>query len=271
MSENAFRLDGKVALVTGGARGIGAACARALGNNGAAVFVTDVLEELGLGTVESLRADGIRAGFARHDVRKEEEWEAVVAKCVETLGGLDVLVNNAGIEQMAPITEMSLADWRKIQEVNVDGVFLGMKHAMRAMRPGGAAGRGGSIVNLSSIAGMIGATGLTAYCASKGAVRLMTKAAAVEAGQFRLGVRVNSVHPGLIQTNMLTNLFEEMVKLAGLPNTETGAEAFFAQQPVKEARLQPEDIANIVLFLASDASRHVTGSEYVCDAGFTAT
>ena len=270
MGQDAFRLDGKVALVTGGARGIGAACARALGQAGAAVFVTDVLEDEGRSTVAALGKEGIRAEFARHDVCSEKDWAAVVATCVKSLGGLDVLVNNAGIEIMRPLVEMSLEEWRRVQAVNVEGVFLGIKHALGVMRPGGTAGRGGSIVNLSSIAGMIGAAGLGAYCASKGAVRLLTKAAAVEAAQLGYGVRVNSVHPGLIQTKMLDNLFAELVALGRAPDEKTAREAFFALQPMQDARLVPEDIANVVRYLASDASRHVTGSEHVCDAGYTA-
>ena len=157
-----------------------------------------------------------------------------------------------------------------MQAVNVDGVFLGCKHAIRAMRPGGASGRGGSIVNLSSIAGLIGTPGLAAYSASKGAVRLLTKAAAIECARFGFGVRVNSVHPGLIQTDMLDNLFRETVDVGIAPDVQSSRDAAFAQQPMLDVRAVPQDIANVVLFLASDASRYVTGSEYVSDGGFTA-
>jgi NAD(P)-dependent dehydrogenase (short-subunit alcohol dehydrogenase family) len=138
------------------------------------------------------------------------------------------------------------------------------------MRPGGGAGRGGSIINLSSIAGLIGTPGLAAYCASKGAVRLLTKAAAIECARFGFGIRVNSVHPGLIDTDMLRNLFRETVEIGIAPDEQSGADAAFAQQPMMEVRAVPQDIANVVLFLASDASRYVTGSEYVSDGGFTA-
>jgi NAD(P)-dependent dehydrogenase (short-subunit alcohol dehydrogenase family) len=158
-----------------------------------------------------------------------------------------------------------------VQAVNVDGVFLGCKHAIRAMRPGGAVGRGGSIVNLSSIAGLIGTPGLAAYSASKGAVRLLTKAAAIECARFGFGVRVNSVHPGLIQTEMLDNLFRETVDLGIAPDEQSSRDAAFAQQPMMDVRAVPQDIANVVLFLASDAARYVTGSEYVADGGYTAT
>jgi NAD(P)-dependent dehydrogenase (short-subunit alcohol dehydrogenase family) len=267
----AFRLDGKVALVTGAARGIGAACARTLGGAGAAVLVTDILEDAGRATAEALAGAGIRAAFAPHDVRSEESWDAAVARAIDRFGGLDVLVNNAGVEILRPITETTLEEWRRVQAVNVDGVFLGCKHAIRAMRPGGAAGRGGSIVNLSSIAGLIGTPGLAAYSASKGAVRLLTKAAAVECARFGFGVRVNSVHPGLIQTDMLDNLFRETVDLGIAPDEQSSRDAAFAQQPMMDVRAVPQDIANVVLFLASDAARYVTGSEYVSDGGYTAT
>ncbi len=265
-----FRLDGKVALVTGAARGIGAACARTLGAAGASVLLTDVLDDAGRATAADLGRDGIRAAFLAHDVCSEAGWSAAVARAVDHFGGLDVVVNNAGIELMRSITDTALEDWRRVQAVNVDGVFLGLKHAIIAMRPGGAAGRGGSIVNLSSIAGLVGYPGLTAYCASKGAVRLLTKAAAIECARFALGVRVNSVHPGLIQTPMLENLFRETVALGLAPDEQSGRDAVFAQQPMPEIRAVPQDIANLVLFLASDASRYVTGSEYVADGGFTA-
>jgi len=265
-----LHLDGKVALVTGAARGIGAACARTLGAAGAAVLVTDVLDDAGRTTAAALADAGIQTAFAHHDVREEASWQAAVAEALARFGGLDVLVNNAGIEVLRPIVDTTLEEWRRVQSVNVDGVFLGCKHALAAMRPGGAAGRGGAIVNLSSIAGLVGTPGLTAYCASKGAVRLLTKAAAVESGRFGYGVRINSVHPGLIDTPMLQNLFRESAAL-GLAASEAESSAMaYAQQAMHELRAVPQDIANVVLFLASDAARYVTGAEWVADGGFTA-
>jgi len=266
-----FRLDGKVALVTGSARGIGAACARTLGAAGAAVLVTDVLEDIGRSTVAALEREGIRAAFAVQDVRSEDAWRAATARAIELFGGLDVVVNNAGVEVMRLLADTSLEEWRHVQSVNVDGVFLGCKHGIIAMRPGGAAGRGGSIINLSSIAGLIGTPGLGAYSASKGAVRLLTKVAAIESARFGMGIRVNSVHPGLIQTDMLDNLFRETVTLGISPDEQSGRDLAFAQQPMADVRAEPQDIANVILFLASDAARYVTGSEYVSDGGFTAT
>jgi 3alpha(or 20beta)-hydroxysteroid dehydrogenase len=265
-----FRLDGKVALVTGAARGIGAACAQTLAAAGASVLLADLLADAGRAAAEAIAAAGGRAAFLEHDVRSEDSWRAAVARAIELYGGLDVLVNNAGIETMQPITDLTLEEWRRVQSVNVDGVFLGCKHAITAMRPGGASGRGGSIVNLSSIAGLIGSPGLTAYCASKGAVRLLTKAAAVECARLGWRVRVNSVHPGLIQTEMLDSLFHKIAALGFAPDAQAGRDAIFAGQPMADVRAVPQDIANVVLFLASDAARYVTGSEYVSDGGFTA-
>ncbi len=230
-----------------------------------------MLEEAGRATAEELGRLGVRAAFAAHDVRSEEAWGAAIDRALALFGGLDVLVNNAGIEVALPITDTPLEEWRRVQAVNVDGVFLGCKHAVATMRPGGAAGRGGSIINLSSVAGLVGYPGLTAYCASKGAVRLLTKAAAVECARFGLAVRVNSVHPGLIQTAMLDNLFREMTVLGMAPDEQASRDAAFASQPMAEIRAVPQDIANLVLFLASDASRFVTGSEFVADGGFTAS
>src|SRR5579885_3386347 len=210
----AFRLDGKVALVTGAARGIGAAIATALAASGAAVLVTDVLESEGRQTVQSIRDAGGRAEFFKHDVTDEAQWEAAVASAVKQLGGLDVLVNNAGIETAAFLTQCSLGDFKRVMDVNVNGVFLGVKHAARAMAPGGAAGKGGAIVNLSSVAGLIGTSGHIAYHTSKGAVRLLTKAAAIECAQLGTGIRVNSVHPAIVQTDMGTNFIRHFVDLS---------------------------------------------------------
>ena len=262
-------LSNRVALVTGGASGIGAETCRALAEEGATVVIGDIQDPMGKALAETL---GNGSFYLHLDVASENEWQATVDEILKRCGRLDVLVNNAGIGgRSGNIENTTVEEWRRVHSINVEGVFLGCKHAIRALRPGGVAGKGGSIVNLSSIAGLIGSAGLTAYCASKGAVRLLTKAAAVEAAQFGTGVRINSVHPGLIQTKMLDNLFAEASSMAGLPGPQAAADAFYALQPMREARLQPDDIANLILFLASDASRFVTGSEYVCDGGFTAT
>lgn len=263
----AQRLDGKVALVTGGARGLGAETARAFAGAGATVLVTDVLEQPGRETVEAIRAAGGKAEFRKQDVTSEPEWEAIVADAAKRLGGLDVVVNNAGIEKMAKIADCSVEEFRRIQEVNVVGVFLGTKHAVRAMSPGGVAGRGGSIVNVSSVAGLRGFPALGAYCASKGAVRLLTKSAAVEVA--KLGIRVNSIHPGVIWTKMAEDFLQHFVDLGLTPDVATAEAATKARHAMGRFG-EASDIAAAALFLASDASKFVTGTEIVVDGGFSA-
>lgn len=263
-----FGLDGKVALVTGAGRGIGAQIAQTLAQAGAAVMVTDVDERSATATAASIEQAGGKAQSAVHDVTQEPAWEAVVAQTVSQLGGLDIVVNNAGVESMSFVADTSLEDFRRIMAVNVEGVFLGVKHAVRAMRPGGACGRGGSIINLSSAAGLIGSPGLSAYCASKGAVRLLTKSTAVECGALQLGIRVNSVHPGIVKTDMGASVVSGMARLGLVPDAASAEGLMQMMHPIGTS--EPEDVAQAVLFLASDASRKTTGSELLVDGGMTA-
>jgi len=247
------QLDGKAAIVTGGASGIGAACARTLAREGARVLITD-LDPAGEGL-----AGEIGGLFLRHDVTDEAGWPGMIQAAEERFGGLHVMVANAGIGVMGTIVEMSLADWRRQMAVNVDGVFLSVKHAIPAMARAG----GGSIIIMSSVAGLRGSAGLAGYSATKGAVRLFAKSAALECAQAGNRVRVNSVHPGVIDTPIWD-------KLPTGGNAKFDPNALAAEQvPIGEAG-QPEDIANGVLYLASDAARHVTGSELVIDGGMTA-
>ncbi|MBV8869925.1 MAG: glucose 1-dehydrogenase [Acetobacteraceae bacterium] len=247
------QLEGKAAIVTGGASGIGAACARTMAREGARVLITD-LDPAGEGL-----AGEIGGLFLRHDVTDEAGWPGVIQAAEERFGGLHVMVANAGIGVMATILEMSLADWRRQMAVNVDGVFLSVKHAIPAMERAG----GGSIIIMSSVAGLRGSAGLAGYSATKGAVRLFAKSAALECAQAGNRVRVNSVHPGVIDTPIWD-------KLPTGGNAKFDPNAIAAEQvPIGEAG-QPEDIANGVLYLASDAARHVTGSELVIDGGMTA-
>jgi len=264
-----FRLDGRVALVTGAARGLGAEVAEALASVGAKVMLTDVLVAEGEATAARLSVAGGTVAFLRHDVTQEADWIAAVQATVERFGGLDVVVNNAGIETAAFFADCELTEFRRTMAINVDGVFLGIKHAIRAMRPGGGAGRGGSIINLSSVAGLVGMPTLGAYCASKGAVRIMTKAAAVECARLEYGIRVNSIHPGVVKTEMGSNVVRNFARLGFAPD-EAAADALIASlHPLGYG--QPVDIANAVIYLAGDASRWTTGAEIVVDGGATAT
>lgn len=260
------RVQRKVALVTGGASGIGRASALLLGNEGATVVVTDIQDDAGRDCVAKIKQAGGDAIFLRHDVASEENWVSVIAEVKSRFGRLDVLVNNAGIAIAGPITEMSLADWRRQESINLDGVFLGVKHALPLMRASG----GGSIVNISSLAGLKGSANLAGYCATKGGVRLFTKAVAMECAALKDNVRVNSVHPGIIETPIWLSI---VPGVGGLPNAG-GANApdldamSAAFVPTGKKGL-PEDIAAGVLYLASDESRYVTGSELVIDGGLS--
>jgi NAD(P)-dependent dehydrogenase (short-subunit alcohol dehydrogenase family) len=261
-------LNGKVALVTGAARGIGAATAALLAEAGATVVLGDVLVDMVRTTAGVLANGGYRVKAVAHDVTDEAAWESLVAETVREFGGLDILVNNAGIEETVFLADIDAANMRKLLDVNVSGMLFGHKHAIRAMRPGGIAGRGGSIVNISSVAGLIGHAGLGVYSATKGAVRLLSKAAAVECGRLGYGIRVNSVHPGLIETAMGDKMLDDYVKLGVFSDDETATGAFLAAHPIGRTGT-PADVASAVLFLASDLSSFVTGTELVCDGGLT--
>ena len=191
----AGRVQGKVALVTGGSSGIGRGCADKLAAEGATIVVTDLQDDKGAETVAAIVKAGGKAWYQHHDVTDEAAWEAVVAEIKTREGRLDILVNNAGIGIGGSIIDMSLADWRRQTAVNLDGVFLGVKHCLPLMR---ASGDGGSIINMSSVAGLKGSAMLAGYCATKGGVRLFTKAVAMECANAKDGIRVNSVHPGII-------------------------------------------------------------------------
>ncbi|HUZ12225.1 MAG TPA: glucose 1-dehydrogenase [Caulobacteraceae bacterium] len=258
------RVEGKVALVTGGASGIGAGCAEALAREGARVVISDIQDVKGAEVVAAIEKAGGRARFVRHDVTSEDAWLGVVADIERQEGRLDILVNNAGIGLgSASITTMTLEDWRRQQAINVEGVFLGIKHSLPLMRK---AGHGGSIVNMSSVAGLKGSPTLAAYCATKGAVRLFTKSIAMECANAKDGVRVNSVHPGIIETPI-------WLGIAGVGPTGANAppdlDAMSAMAVPLGVKGLPSDIANGVLWLASDESRYVTGAELVIDGGLS--
>jgi len=264
-----FRVDGKVALVTGAARGIGACSARLLAEAGAKVVVTDVESDLAEQVAREIRQAGGEA-FARHlDVTDEEQWRAAIAEAVQTFGGIDVVVNNAGVENMNLVEDTSLRDWRQVMSVNSDGVFLGVKHAILAMKPGGVSGRGGSIINMASICAMVALRGAGSYSAAKAAITNLTKMAAVECGQNRYGIRVNSIHPGVVLTELVKAGMEGSAKKGLFKSAAEAQAAYEAMHPI--GRLgEPQDIAHAVLYLASDASSFMTGAEVVVDGGFIA-
>jgi 3alpha(or 20beta)-hydroxysteroid dehydrogenase len=250
------RLDGKVALITGGARGMGKSHVRHFVAEGARVVFGDVLDDNGRYVADGLGRQACR--YVHHDVTSEADWAAAVATATEAFGGLDVLVNNAGVMQFASIADMPLADFRRILEVNAVGCWLGMKAVIEPMTAAG----GGSIVNISSIEGLTGAAGLSAYSASKFAVRGMTKAAAQELGRF--GIRVNSVHPGGVLTRMTVELAS--TALVAAPGHVVDGEAFLKSLPISRMA-EPIEISRLVAFLASDDSSYSTGSEFIADGG----
>jgi NAD(P)-dependent dehydrogenase (short-subunit alcohol dehydrogenase family) len=245
-------------MITGGAGGIGRACATRLASEGAAVAIADLDDAGGQAIADALASEGHQATFLALDVTDEAAWQAAISRVLEHFGGLDILVNNAGIAVIEDVAELSLADWRKVMAVNADGVFLGTKHAMRAMRDGG------SIVNISSVLGLVGAEGLTAYSASKGAVRLFSKAAALDGAKSGRRIRVNSLHPGYIHTELT-----ERTGASGYASVEEGLQALGELHPLGRVG-QPAEIADGVLFLASDEASFITGTELVIDGGLTA-
>jgi 3(or 17)beta-hydroxysteroid dehydrogenase len=264
------RVAGKIAIVTGVGSGIGRAGALALAREGAALVATDIAAEGAEATAAAIRDLGGKALALRHDVGEEADWASVIAATMKEFGRLDVLVNNAGIGVGWSLVETSLADWRRLMRVNLDGVFLGTREAVRVMRPKDsdpAAGLG-SIVNLSSVAGLVGSVELTCYSASKGAVRLFTKSAALECAAKGWRVRVNSIHPGLIATPMGESLVTGRAAKAGIAPAAMRAQLEM-MHPL--GRLgAADDIANGIVYLASEESSFMTGAELVIDGGYTA-
>ena len=240
------RLDGKIALITGGARGQGAAEAGLFASEGATVYITDVLDDEGKATADSL---GDAVTYLHHDVTREDEWASVVERIVADEGTIDVLVNNAGIFRTVALFETTVDEWQRMLDINQTGVFLGLRAAGQVMRSQGS----GSIINISSIAGLGGSAVAFAYGATKWAVRGMTKSAALELAPS--GVRVNSVHPGIIETAMLDE-FENVDRVVSrIPAGRTAS---------------ADEVAQLVLFLASDESAYCNGHEFVIDGAMKA-
>ncbi|MEM8660400.1 MAG: SDR family oxidoreductase [Pseudomonadota bacterium] len=249
------RVQGKVAIVTGGASGMGKADAQLLAREGAQVVIADMDEAGGRAVVESI---GSAARFVRLDVSDEENWQAIIAETRETLGALHVLVNNAGMIRLGTVVDTHLEDWRRINAVNSDGVFLGCKHAIPLMAESG----GGSIINMSSVAAIHGQSFVAAYTASKGAVRALTKSVAMYCKEQGNGIRCNSIHPDGVKTPMV-------VKVA--MGKDVATQADLDEVGNYGNMCDPEEIANLVLYLASDESRFMNGSELLIDDCATIT
>ena len=261
-----FDLTGRKALVTGGARGLGAAMAEALAQAGAAVMIGDVVAGLGRETAQKLSVGGAKVGFTPLDVTQEDSWAAAVAATVSELGGFDILVNNAGIEVTALVADIDAAELSRMLNVNIVGTALGMKHAFRAMRPGGSAGKGGAVVNISSVAATIAFPAIAGYSATKSAVDRLTRVGAMEAGKLGYGVRVNCVYPGLVPTEMGMKLANDIVKAGLAASVEAAVGDVIGQTPL--GRLGTADeMADAVVFLCSDAARFVTGAGLPVDGG----
>ncbi|MFT8586997.1 glucose 1-dehydrogenase [Acetobacter papayae] len=250
------RVAGKVALVTGAANGIGRATALLLAREGARVFVTDLKEQDGAQVVHEIVQAGGQASFLRLDTADEGNWQTVLATVRAQAGRLDIAVNNAGIAYSGTVESTDLEHWRRVQSINLDGVFLGTKYAIELMKEHKA----GSIINLSSIEGLIGDPTLAAYNASKGGVRLFTKSAALHCAKSGYGIRINSVHPGYIWTPMVQGLTAE---------DAAARQKLVDLHPIGHLG-EPDDIAYGILYLASDESKFMTGSELVIDGGYTA-
>jgi NAD(P)-dependent dehydrogenase (short-subunit alcohol dehydrogenase family) len=253
------RLRGKVAIVTGGALGIGRACALKFAEEGASVVVTDLDAKEGQVVVDEIRRASGEATFVKQDVADEAGWVRVMSAALEGYRKLDILVNNAGVALAKDVEHTTLEEWRRLMSINLDGVFLGTKHAIMAMK----ANRSGSIVNLSSIEGFIGDPNLAAYNASKGGVRIFTKSAALYCAKAGYNIRVNSVHPGYIWTPMVENFLKSQGDIAA------GRKMLDSLHPIGHIG-EPDDIAYGVIYLASDESKFVTGTELLIDGGYTA-
>lgn len=248
------RLAGKVALITGGASGLGKGIAQRFTEEGATTLITDIDPQ------GRIAATQLGADFYEQDVRSEEGWQQVFAHMVERYGRVDIVVNNAGIFSNNPVDETPLDEWQRTLDVNLTGVFLGCKHAIRQMKnnPGGPVG---SIINLSSVVGLRGQLGGSAYGASKGGVRLLTKTVALE--NARISIRCNSIHPGIIDTPIMDPLFAAAEDPAVMrANIEQSLPIGYMGEPAR-------DIGNLALFLASDESVYITGAEMVADGGMT--
>ncbi len=265
------RLDGKVALISGAARGIGGETARLMAEAGAKVVVGDVLDDRGRQTVAAINAAGGQSEYVHLDVTRDEDWIAAINLAIGRFGKLDILVNNAGVFIGKGIEEISLDEWNRLVAVNMTGVFLGTKLAAPALREAAKSSEHGSaIVNLASVAGIVGSQLDPLYSMTKGGVTLFTKSAALEFGRKGYRIRVNSIHPGIIQTDMGEQTFMARAQRAG--SNDTAPVRQNVTETVPWGRLGvPTDIAKGIVFLASDDAGFMTGAGLVVDGGMTAT
>ena len=264
------RLDGKVALISGAARGIGGETARLMALEGAKVVVADVLDDVARQTVAAINQAGGQAEFVHLDVTQEDSWNAAIGHATGKFGKLDILVNNAGVFIGKGIEEISMAEWDRLVAVNMTGVFLGTKLAIPALREAAKSSEHGSaIVNLASIAGLVGSQLDPLYSMTKGGVTLFTKSAALEFARKGYRIRVNSIHPGVIETDMGAQTFVSRAQRAGTNDTAAMRQTVLETVPLGRLGV-PNDIAKGIVFLASDDAGYMTGSGLVVDAGITA-
>jgi NAD(P)-dependent dehydrogenase (short-subunit alcohol dehydrogenase family) len=264
------RLDSKVALISGAARGIGAETARLMAEAGAKVAVGDVLDERGQETVQAIESAGAEAIYTRLDVTREEDWTAAIAAVTDRFGGLDILVNNAGVFLGINLEEATLADWHRLCGVNLTGVFLGTKLSAPALRESGQRSpHGSAIVNLASVAGLVGSSNDPLYSMTKGGVTLFTKSAALEFARKGYRIRVNSMHPGTIDTDMGDQVLAIRARNLGTNDLEPARQQTLDRIPIGRMG-NVTDIAKGILFLASDDAGFMTGAGLVVDGGITA-
>lgn len=265
-------LAGKVALVTGGARGLGAASALGLAREGASVVVSDLRADEGQVVVDAILDEGGKAVFIAHDVTKEDQWEAAVAKAEDAFGALHILVNNAGVAPAGEyIEDLKLEDYKRVTEIDMDSVFLGCKHGIRTIKKYTTKeAADGAIINISSVMGIVGFPRNADYNAAKGGVRIMTKVAALECAELGYGIRVNSIHPGFIDTALVRDAVEEGTKRpdAIFQSSNEMIDMLVMAHPLGKLG-DPRDIGDAVVFLASNRSGFITGTELVVDGGYT--
>jgi NAD(P)-dependent dehydrogenase (short-subunit alcohol dehydrogenase family) len=263
-------LVGRVALVTGAGGGIGSAICQRLSRDGAFVVAADIDHDGAVRTAKAIEGSGRNALGLRLDVTSQHDWRAVIAEISRVAGRLDVLVNNAGVANIKPLEATSIEEWSRDIDVNLNGAFIGIKEALDVMRASASRNpSGGSIVNIASVSALVGSPGMPAYSASKGGLRLFSKAIAVDFARRGYGIRVNSIYPGLIDTQLTRPLFESRIAPGSGKDIDTARAEILARYPIGRIG-QPEEIAGVVSFLAGDDSSYMVGAELVVDGGLTA-